>query len=68
MLLFLLTISAILIGGISFAATLSGWGYNSQKLTQPSIFPNRQVSLWSLILFLFFPTVNAPYEPKPERF
>ena len=67
MLLSLLTITAILIGGISFAATLSGWGYNSQKSTQPSVFPNRQVSLWSLILFLFFPTVSAPYEPKPDR-
>ena len=67
MLLSLLTFIAVLIGGISFAGLIEAWGRDNRKSAQPSIFPNRQVSLWSLILFLFFPTVSAPSEPKPDR-
>lgn len=65
--LFLLTIIAILIGGISFAATISAWGCETQESIQPSVFPNRQVSLLSLIFFLFFPMTSKPFEPKLDR-
>lgn len=67
MVLFVLTIIAILIGGISFAATLSAWGGDTQESIRPSVFPNRQVSLLSLIFFLFFPIASTPFEPKPDR-
>ena len=63
----LLTIIAILIGGISFAATISAWGYEAQESIQSSVFPTRQVSLLSLIFFLFFPTVSTPFKPKLDR-
>ena len=63
----LLTIIAILIGGISFAATISAWGYKTQESIQPSVFPNRQVSLLSLIFFLFFPMASTGFEPKLDR-
>ena len=64
MLLALLTIIAVLIGGWTFAAMISSWGGDLRKSAQPPVFPNRQVSLWSLILFLFFPTVSAPSSSK----
>ena len=67
MLLSLLIITAILIGGISSAATISAWSRGSKESIQPSVFPNRQVSLLSLILLLFFPTVSTPFEPQPDR-
>ena len=63
----LLTIIAILIGGISFAATISAWGYETQESIQPSVLPNRQVSLLALIFFLFFPIASTPFEPKLDR-
>lgn len=54
MLLPLLTFTAILIGWI--AAVVSVWGSDYQKTSKSSVLTNKRVTLWSLILFLFFPT------------
>lgn len=59
MLLSLLTVAAILIGGWTFTATISAWSRDLRKSAKPSVFPKRQVSLWSLILFIFFPSFNT---------
>jgi len=64
MLLPLLILIAVLIGGISFAGIISGWSRDERESAPPSAFLNRQVSLWSLVLFIFFPTLNTPSEPK----
>lgn len=67
MLVYLLTFIAVLIGGISFAGIIEAWGRNARESAQPSISLNRQFSLGSLVLFLFFPTVSSPPEPLPGR-
>lgn len=64
MLLPLLTFTAILIGGWTLAAIVSVWGSGYQETTQPSVLIGKRVSLWSLILFLFFPTASTPFIPK----
>ena len=64
MLLSLLTFIVILIGGISFAGMIAAWSREEQKSAPPSVFLHRGISLWSLVLFLFFPTVSASSEPK----
>lgn len=64
MLLPLLTFIAVLIGGISFASIISAWNRDFRESAPPPVLLNRQVSLWSLVLFLFFPTVSAPFKPK----
>ena len=55
MLLPLLTFIAVLIGGISFASIIEAWNRDLRESAPPPVFLNRQVSLWSLVLFLFFP-------------
>lgn len=67
MLLSLLTIITVLISGISFAATMSAWSRNSKKSIQLSVFPSKQVSLLSLLFFIFFPTASTPFDPKLDR-
>lgn len=67
MLLSLLTFIAVLIGGILFASIIEAWGRKARESAQPSVFPNKQVSLLSLVLFLFFPTVSSLSEPLPDR-
>jgi len=64
MLLSLLTFIAVLIGGISFTSMLWAWSGRARESALPSVVLNQQVSLWSLVLFLFFPMVSAPFEPK----
>ena len=64
MLLSLLTFIVILIGSISFAGIIEAWSRKKQKSASHSVFLNKQISLWSLVLFLFFPTLSASSEPK----
>lgn len=64
MLLPLLTFTAILVGSWTFAAIVSDWGSGYQETTQPSVLMHKRVSLWSLILFLFFPTASTSFTPK----
>jgi hypothetical protein len=64
MLLPLLTFIAVLIGGISFASIIAAWNRDFRESAPPPVLLNRQVSLWSLVLFLFFPTVSAPSKPN----
>lgn len=67
MLLSLLTFIALLISGISFAGIIEAWGRDNRESAQPFVLPNRQVTLVSLILFFFFPTISASSEPLPDR-
>lgn len=60
MLLSVLTFIAIFLGGISFAGIVEAWSRGARKSASPSVSLNSHVSLWSLVLFLFFPTVSAP--------
>lgn len=64
MLLPVLTITAILIGCISFVVIPVTRSDKSRKSVQPSISPHQQVSLYSLVLFLFFPTRSVPSKTK----
>ena len=54
MLLPLLAVVALLIGVLSFTAIVTAQMAQPKRHVQPSL-PNQQVSLWSLVLFLFFP-------------
>ncbi len=59
----ILTVAAVLIGGWVFAAMSSARLREAKKLEHRSVFHNRQVSLWSLVFFLFFPsnlTLSSP--------
>lgn len=69
MLLQLLTVAAMLIGGWVFAAILSGSsGSNTaKKPNRLSLSPDNGLSLWSLILLLFFPSANAPQPSQWSR-
>lgn len=66
MLLPLLTVTAVLIGSWTFAAIIDTWVRNTRLSAQLSIFPNKKVSLYSLILFLFFPMANTPLSSEPS--
>lgn len=57
----------VLIGVISNAFITEAWNRDFRESAPPSVFLNRQVSLWSLVLFLFFPTVSVPSKLKQER-
>ena len=59
MLLPWLALIAAFIGGISFANTLAAWRRKPQRSHHFSISPKQPFSLWSLILFLFFPTASV---------
>lgn len=58
MLLPWLALIAAFIGGISFANTISAWKRKVSRSHRFSIFPKQPFSLWSLILFLFFPPAS----------
>lgn len=64
MLLPLLTFTAILLGGWTLAAIVSVWGGGYQKTTKPSAHMHKRVTLWALILFLFFPSASTSFIPK----
>lgn len=67
MLVPLLIFIAVLIGVISFTGIIEAWNRDFRESAPPSVFLNRQLSLLSLVLFLFFPTVSAPSKLKAER-
>jgi len=52
MLLFLLTLAAILMGGWVFTAIISGIG-DAGKVAQSHTVLNKKISLWSLLSFIF---------------
>ena len=58
MLLPLLVVITLLIGVFSFTAVINAQMGQQRRPVQPSL-PNQQVSLWSLVLFLFFPWGNT---------
>lgn len=60
MLLFL-SLVAVLIGIWAFSTTPI-WARSLRRSVKRSV-PNRQVSLWTLVLFLFFPPISMS-EPK----
>ncbi len=64
MLLPLLIITAVLIGGWIFTAISPAWVRDPRESAQPSVFPNGQFSLWSLVLFLFFRSNLATSPPS----
>jgi hypothetical protein len=66
MLLPLLTLTTVLIGGWVCAAMNLAWIGDARKSAQPSVFPTSQISLWSLVFFLFFPSNLAPSSPSPS--
>lgn len=59
-----LKVTAALISGWILAAIIEVWVREARASDQPSVFPHRQVSLCSLIFFLFFPEFNAPSSPE----
>lgn len=61
--LLLLTVASMLVGGL-FATTIFGIR-NPKQPAKRSIYLSKRISLWSLILFILFPTpVSAPSKPK----
>ncbi len=64
MLVRLLTVTAVFIGGCILAAIIEAWKHETEERTQPTVLSNRQVSLWSLILCLFFPSLLTPIVAK----
>jgi hypothetical protein len=64
MLLPLLIFIAVFISGISFAGIITAGNRPARKSNHFSVLPNRPLSLWSFILFLFFPPVNEFSMPK----
>lgn len=66
MLLPLLIFTTMLFGGWVFAAIILGVS-GAGASAQPSIIPDRQVSLWSFICFLLFPSFNPPCSPSLPR-
>jgi Trk-type K+ transport system membrane component len=63
----LLTLIVIFIGGISFAGMVEAWNRAAWEPNYPSVSPKRSFSLWSLILFLFFPKQNKFSASKPRN-
>ena len=63
MLLPLLTIAATLLGSWIFTVIISGIS-NTGESAQPFIILNKQVSLWSLVLFLLFPPSSTASQAK----
>lgn len=61
----LLTVAAILIGGWMFAAMI--FGVSNAGTAKSSIFPNKKVSLWSLVCLIFFPEFNTARSPLLPR-
>lgn len=66
---FLLSGGSMLLPLLTFIALLAGivavWGSEAKRtlLTQP-VLHGRSFSLWSLVLFLFFPPAETPSAPK----
>ena len=64
--LLLLTFITVFIGGISFFSTSNASRRTAWEPNYPSVFPKQSFSLWSLVLFLFFPKLNELSALKPR--
>jgi hypothetical protein len=64
MLLPLLTIVVGLIAVWAFNAKSYAWVHALRESAPSPVLPNKQFSLWSIVLFIFFPISGAPPESK----
>ncbi|MBV8886689.1 MAG: hypothetical protein JO235_22215 [Chroococcidiopsidaceae cyanobacterium CP_BM_RX_35] len=60
----MLMIVALLISAFSLATVIAVLGGTTREATQPLIFPTGQFSFWSLVLFLFCPTLGSTSESR----
>lgn len=59
-----LIIIALLIGAFSLATMIASSEGTTRKTAQPLVFLNERFSLWSLVLFLFCPTLSSPSKSR----